>query len=446
VKLLTFLFIAFGFVFSTNAQNKNTLAQCNEFKKLAAQDPKIITGTFQVPFSYQSEKGKKISIFYWLRKGINPNKPPVLLIHGGPGGNSWRYYSTFKNVPYTGDIIAIDNRNEGCSHVMDYKFQPEQYENFRSRWIVRDLETLRTLLYGAQSQWRIFGQSRGVTIAHHYLEMFPQSLESVQTHGFALATPQTMINYTYYRSLFNARGSSRFFQKFPHVQSVYLKAQDYFKKNKICLPINLGQQDLPIPQRPLVCGSLITDAISYKLSNYTRWPDIAASLATLQNPDGSLNPQKATTLFQAELNGNIYVGHMNYIMGTNGRDVASPSPQTFKAVTTNPEIMNALISEGRFVALAVYPAYLASGGKPFKASVDMINFEQVRKNLHAYEVKNKRKLPFILFSSLYDTIAGPELYFEEVKNLFPFVQLFPLSNSGHEGWDTEPKVREIIFR
>jgi pimeloyl-ACP methyl ester carboxylesterase len=440
------LFVGISFVWlgseAGTSSNPNTTAACQKFLSGFDKDALAERGTLEVPLN----KSSKMSVFYWVKRGTDRTKVPILLIHGGPGGNSWRYYSSFKASSYAGDIVAIDNRNEGCSHVMSYDREPEDFQVFRSRRIVEDLEALRVKLYGSGTKWRIFGQSRGATIAHHYLEMFPDSLESIQTHGFAALTGRAAGEYTYLRSHFNARASDRFAAQYPDAAKVIVEAKRIFGTEKICLPMNFLQLDLPEALQPQVCGGVITDSISYKLSAYGKWSVIASDLLTLRNPDGSLDRAKLLAMFRKEINGNIYVGFLNYIMGTNGLDVGSPSPQAFGRIAADSKLQNALISEGRFVAEAVYPAYLASGYGAFVSGGDGIDFSKVKKWLEKFEFKNGRKFEITLFSSHFDTIAGPELYDDEKTLLGDFVTVFPLMNSGHDGWSTEPAVAKTLFR
>ncbi len=452
----TLLFAALTFSSYAFAQNAATLAECEKFKIDAAKEALVEIGALEVPADHfasaTTKPGPTLSIFYWIRRGTDSTKPPVLLIHGGPGGNSWRYYATFKTSTYTGDIVSIDNRNEGCSHSMAYDKNPSDYRIFRSRQIVEDLELLRAKLYPGSAgssrltQWRVFGQSRGVTIAHHYLEMYPDSLESVQTHGFAALPANRIPEYTFMRSQWNARGSERFEAAFPEAATVLREAQSYFEKNKICLPMNFGKMNLPLATQPLACGAKITDSISYKLSNYAKWSVISQDLLGLRMVNGELDTAKLGPAFTKELNGNIYVGHMNYIMGTNGQDVASPSPESFPMIRSDLALSKALISEGRFVADIVYPAYLKSGYPLWTSGGDAFDFDKVRANLEKYKTAYGRPFSFVLFSSIFDTIAGPEMYQDEKALLGDLVEVRSLTNSGHEGWSTEPAVQQHLFR
>ena len=460
LKLLIALFIVMSFGLLAQAQNPGTLKSCEDFKSKVLKEGLVQTGKIKVPMLYNSKKifKSEMSVFYWVKKGTDSTKVPILLIHGGPGGNSWRYYEAFKKQSYAGDIISIDNRNEGCSHVKDYNLSPVDtdyikatsaaYEPFRNRNIVRDVEALRKKLYPDQPKrkWRVFGQSRGAAIAHMYLEMFPESLESIQTQGFVMLEERNIERYTYMRSRYNANGSNEFELKFPEAALVLKKAKNYFQEQKICLPMNLDMMNLPVEQRPTVCGALITDSISYKLSNYSRWGDISNSLLALKTADGELDTQKTLANFQNEINGNIYVQYMNYIMGTNGQDVGSPAPRNFDEVLSDGFITGALISEGRFVASAVYPAYLKMGYPSMKGSGDQLDFAKVKKFLVGYRSKYGKNFEFYLFSSIFDTIAGPEMYNYETKIFGNLVQFKILKNSGHEAWQTEPELQSILFR
>lgn len=426
--------------------NKVTLAACEKFQAQVKADGLVESGHFEAPLNHEKPSGEKIRVYYWRKKGTDSQKPPLLLLHGGPGGNSWRYYSAFKASTYAGDIVSFDNRNEGCSHVLDYNLPVASYEYFRARNIARDGEILRLKLYGSRTKWRLFGQSRGGPIAHYYFEMFPSSLESVQTHGYAMTSIENTLRYTYNRSLYNARAGDRFAQMFPEAAQVIRDTKKLFSEKNICMPMDLNQQGLELANRPVACGANLTDAISYKLSNFSRWKDIAAPLVALRKSDGAIDEAKAISLFQSELNGNIYVQFMNYIMGTNGFDVASPAPRNFEEIENDPYLNQALISEGRLVSQVVYPAYLAAGHTPFRGYADPVDFKKIKKFLSKYRKRTRRDFSFTLFSSYYDTIAAPELYQEEHAYFGDLVQIVPLAESGHEGWQTEASVTSFLTR
>ena len=439
--LITSLSQALEFV-----KNPATVAACEKTMSKMKSEALVNFDFFDVPLDrQQATNSNHIKIFYWIKKGTNSKKTPLLLIHGGPGGNSWRYYEAYKNSKYEGDVISIDNRNEGCSHVLDYNLPPESYSYFRARQVVEDIEVLHKNLYPNQT-WRVFGQSRGSAIAHYYLEMYPRSLESVATQGFAMMSLENTLNYTYMRSQFNARGSERFAAQFPEAAQVIVEAKNIFNSKNICLPMNFLQQNLPVENRYPVCGDLITDSISYKLSNYSRWKDIATSLVALKMADGSIDEAKVKAFFTAEIDGNIYVQFMNYIMGTNGMDVGSPAPRNFTAIDNDVEISKSLISEGRFVSKVVYQAFLSTGNDAFLGYSDQADFKKIKKFLRSYKNRNGKSFNLTLFASKYDTIAGPEMYNYEKGKLGDLANFVELQNSGHEAWQTEKQLTDFLIR
>lgn len=443
---LTSLSILIG-VQDVNAEIKTTTTtMCTRFYGNRTPSP-VVPSKLKVPLDRNKPFGDSVELTYWVRKGSDPTQTPIILIHGGPGGNSSRFIAEFKNSEYTGDIVFMDNRNEGESKIKSYTEKPNSYRFFRGREIVKDLEDLRKHLYGQNSKWRVFGQSRGAAIATYYFEMFPESFESFQTHGWAMMTRRNMESYTKLRSEFNARASDRFAELYPEAAQVIIAAKAHFTENNITMPINLNMANLPIDQQPTVTGALITDSISYKLSNYSRWKDISAALLALRIPDSQeLDLVKTKDFFQKEINGNIYVQYFNYILGTNAMDIGSPTPMNFKSIRNDHHIMTSLISEGRFVADAVYPAYLSQGFPPVRGRVESINFRKIMRFLREYEKVNGRKFSMTLFSSYFDTVAGPEMYSDIQRILAGYVDVKLLSSSGHEGWQTESTIRNHLFR
>lgn len=433
--------------FSLAAGNPTTLAACESFKAQLLKDNLVEMKTYGVPLDYAAPSSPEtLKIFYWIKHGKNPQKPPLLLIHGGPLGASTKYYASFKDSKYEGDILAIENRDEACSNVTGYDEVPEAYHAFRARNIVRDLEQLRVQLYGKQVKWRVFGQSRGGPIAEYYLEMFPQALESVTVHGLVLMRKENQNKYTLLRSRFNARGGERFGRKFPQAKEVIQQVQKNFDDNKVCVHVNFAMLNLSLEKQPSVCGAVITDGVSYKLSNYAKWGEIAANILTLKKPDGSIDFEAAKLLFQKELNGNVYIQGINYVMGTNGMDVGSPAPHNFTDVMADKDIAEGLISEGRLVATAVESIRRSEGKEEFHGYVDGLNFAKIRKFLRKYKKNTGEVFNFVMYSSHFDTIGGPEIY-EDSKSMFgDLVQIRSLMNSGHEGWQTEPEVIQWLQR
>jgi len=115
------------------------------------------------PYSQDYLSVSSLHTLYYEQSG-NPEGPPVVVLHGGPGGGSLPDYRRYFN-PQKWRIILFDQR--GCG-----KSTPHAELQDNTTWdLVADIERLRTHL-GIQ-QWVVFGGSWGSTL----------SLAYAQTHG-----------------------------------------------------------------------------------------------------------------------------------------------------------------------------------------------------------------------------------------------------------------------
>jgi len=143
-----------------------------------------------------------------------PDKDPVFLIQGGPGGSSVemakQIHAAFQDVRKNRDLIFVDQRGTGKSNPMKCKTPPENLkqmaEELQEEWAdneikrcaeefkdtgkfyttsyaVGDLEKVRvTLGYESINLW---GGSYGTRVAMEYAREYPQHLRSMVLDGVA---------------------------------------------------------------------------------------------------------------------------------------------------------------------------------------------------------------------------------------------------------------------
>ena len=100
----------------------------------------------------------------WLRTFGDADRPPIVLLHGGPGsGTSDRLPRLFD--PARWRVITMDQRGSGGSHPHAGHDVTALRANTTTH-LVADLERLRTHL-GVQ-RWTVFGASWGATLAQAY--------------------------------------------------------------------------------------------------------------------------------------------------------------------------------------------------------------------------------------------------------------------------------------
>lgn len=445
---LSLLAVSLGWGFNSVAGNRFTEGKCGEFQVRIRADGLVKAGFFDAPLDYLNPQSPLIPIFYWRKFGTDLTKPPILLIHGGVGADSSGYYEEFKQViaQYNGDVVAIDNRNDGCSNYLDFNLAPQDYRVFNSRNVVKDLELLRAKLYSSNRRWKIFGQSRGSVIAHYYLEMYPEALDSMIVHGYGMRKKEEVEKYTLLRSFFGARASERFVKAYPDMESKLKRLRTYLDETGICIRTNYGLEYLPDNEREKICGSVIVDSLAGKLSSYEIWGMIAEEIRGMVNDRGEVNEVLLKINFEKNINSSVYTKYFQFILGTNAQDMASPNPALFADLEKDPYISSALISEGRFVSKGIYPIYLKrTGDHSLKAQADPLDFAKVVSFLEGYKKKNGFLFPLKVFFSEYDPIAGPEHFETERQQLGALAEFVHLKNSGHEGWATEPLVSQAIF-
>lgn len=102
-------------------------------------------------------------------------RPPVVFLHGGPGGTHGAY---LEMLPFAGEraVILYDQLDSGRSD------QPNDPRNWRVSRFVDELEAVRSAL--GVKRWHVVGHSWGGTVALEYRARQPAALA-----GLALASP-----------------------------------------------------------------------------------------------------------------------------------------------------------------------------------------------------------------------------------------------------------------
>lgn len=101
--------------------------------------------------------------------------PPVVFVHGGPGGTHGVFLEMLALVPERA-VILYDQLDSGRSD------QPNNPGNWRTARFVDELEAIRTAL--GVARWHVVGHSWGGTVALEYGARRPAALA-----GLALASP-----------------------------------------------------------------------------------------------------------------------------------------------------------------------------------------------------------------------------------------------------------------
>ena len=118
----------------------------------------------------------------WARVNgvIGEGAPPVIIIHGGPGGT----HVSFGGLLSLADqrpVILYDQLDSGMSD------RPEDPANWRPERFVAELEAIRKELN--VTRWHVIGHSWGAALALEYAAAYPQHTASAVLSGTFISTP-----------------------------------------------------------------------------------------------------------------------------------------------------------------------------------------------------------------------------------------------------------------
>ena len=144
----------------------------------------------------------------------NPDGPPVILVHGGPGGGIAEGSGyTRHHDPTFFRIIALDQRGCGLSkpHVADDTKRALHKNDPLS--LARDFETLRKHL--GIERWHVYGYSWGSGLGALYASKYPKAVLSLTIGGIWLHTPAEIDWYINYMGLFQPEAESKLLKLLP---------------------------------------------------------------------------------------------------------------------------------------------------------------------------------------------------------------------------------------
>ena len=118
------------------------------------------------------------SIYVRVNGDLNSSKPPLLLVHGGPGGALWQF---FPALPLANEraIILYDQLDSGRSDA------PGDTRNWTVERYVSEIEAVRSAL--KLDAFHLLGHSWGGILANRYAAQQPQGLKSLVLQGAPLS-------------------------------------------------------------------------------------------------------------------------------------------------------------------------------------------------------------------------------------------------------------------
>jgi pimeloyl-ACP methyl ester carboxylesterase len=173
-----------------------------------AVDRMVVTGhRIDVPLDWSDPAGPQISVHarevVAAEHADDAKRPAIVWFQGGPGHEvafpeqrgSWlaQLLTRYR-------VLLLDQRGTGLSTPLEARSLPfsdpvalgDYLRNFRQDSIVRDADRLRAVLYGAGTDWYVFGQSFGGFCSLTYLSLLPEHIRGVIiTGGFAPVLHET---------------------------------------------------------------------------------------------------------------------------------------------------------------------------------------------------------------------------------------------------------------
>jgi pimeloyl-ACP methyl ester carboxylesterase len=420
IAILLFLLVpTTGAYAATTDSLTFTQSACKAFISRLKSTPRVTFGFAKVPKDWSRPHGQKLPVFWWKRAGTQSSVPPLAFLHGGVAGNSWgildRWQSVFNDYP--GDIVTFDHRGEGCSKTLPSNLAPSIYKNLGVRSVVRDMEYLRKNVF-KYSKWRIVGHSRGSALAHYYLEMAPEALESVHAMGFALAPTYLQKFYAVFRAQGFYDTAKAYLIKYPGDDKLVKKIKSFITKDTCWLALDDRK----------VCGPDVLDVFANYLGRVSSWEDLHKKLISM------VDFKTTYATIGARLSSDLY-GHFNYIIATNGQEFGSPDSDLTVILNNKPVTTEAFLSEIRYIGKAIMP----SVNIPWHSAVDPVDFNKIRNFLREHP-----ETKYYLYSGALDPVAPPMSFKWEVGFLGSLVKFVNLPDSAHDGWFDPILLKQIV--
>lgn len=387
----------------------------------------------------QSETNTRpVHVFYQaqiLKDENGLTKKPVIFFNGGPSMDSHNSLITLLSKPafnQDASLIMFDQRGTGCSS--PYPAQPESSDlnDYGSRQIVKDAESLRQHL--GINKWTAFGQSYGGLIVQRYVETFPGSLNKAVLHGMPLGSIDA--DAALRRFEMGVAGLAEFLAESPEME-VKMKTLKELIPEDYCIRSQGFFQ---------LCGPELMDLHVV----FTR----------------NLNQQEFQDSFHQWINSLFHLvvtqGHglehpnalqywsnlSSYAIGQN------PSKYYWEQVITKQEITpgfadletgqlfqmdsESLVSEAR-----LFRSFEFENNSFLDVKVDEVSLATVRKNLQSHP-----DLKMYIFAGEQDVFSPAAVIRAQYEEhlLLDNVTFRSFPNSGHEGYETEPAVIEAVIQ
>lgn len=128
----------------------------------------------------QGESADEIQVYYKLLNAFDPQKPTLLVINGGPGGDH-SFIDEFRGTALDRkmNIVGFDHRGLGCTRPLsplDTYYETGLYSMSRA---ADDIEAIRMDLLGEHGKWFVYGISYGTFLGQQYAIKYPHYIKSM---------------------------------------------------------------------------------------------------------------------------------------------------------------------------------------------------------------------------------------------------------------------------
>lgn len=203
-----------------------------------------------VPLDWEHPEEETIEVF--VRELVDPEKrdddlPLLVYLQGGPGGECPRPVDRSGWVDealHTYRVVLVDQRGTGRSTPLeavdlaefrDPAAAADHLALFRADSIVRDLEHVRTAVYGGR-RWATFAQSYGGWITLAYLSHAPDGLSAAYVAGGIPGTPPSAAEV--YRRTFTRveTKTGEYYRRYPQDVEAVAAIADRLAEGDVLLP------------------------------------------------------------------------------------------------------------------------------------------------------------------------------------------------------------------
>lgn len=128
----------------------------------------------------QEEAADEILVYYKLLNAFDPQKPTLLVITGGPGGDhSFIYDFDGTELGKKMNIVGFDHRGLGCTQSRSPLNTFYETGIYSMRRAADDIEAIRKDLLGEQGKWFVYGISYGTFLGQQYAIKYPQNIKGM---------------------------------------------------------------------------------------------------------------------------------------------------------------------------------------------------------------------------------------------------------------------------